>query len=41
MLLDFPTTAIRITVLHLEMILQADSLGLLDAEALRAPAPPR
>ena len=38
MLLDFPTTAIRITVLHLEMILQADRLGLLDAEALRAPA---
>ena len=41
MLLDFPTTAIRITVLHLEMILQADRLGLLDAEALRAPAQTR
>lgn len=35
MLLDFPTTAVRIMTLHLEMILQADRLGLLDVETLR------
>ena len=34
MLLDFPTTAMHIFTLHLEMILQADRLGLLDAETL-------
>lgn len=37
MLLDFPSTAVRILTLHLEMILQADRLGLLDVETLRAP----
>ncbi len=37
MLLDFPTTAVRMMILHLEMLLQADRLGLLDVETLRAP----
>ncbi len=36
MILDFPSTAARIMALNLEMILQADRLGLLDAEILRA-----
>ena len=35
MLLDFPTTAVRMMILHLEMLLQADRLGLLDVETLR------
>ena len=38
MLLDFPTTAVRIMMLHLETILQADRLGLLDREILRSRA---
>lgn len=36
MLLDFPCTAARIFILHLETALQADKLGLLDPEVLRS-----
>ena len=41
MLMDFPSTAVRVLTLHLEMVLQADRLGLLDVETLRADAKAR
>ena len=36
MIMDFYCTSIRVAVLHLEMLLQADRLGLLDLEILRS-----
>ena len=37
--LDFLCTSARIPILHLEMLLQAERLGLLDKEVLRSKAP--
>ena len=41
MFLDFICTGTKIPILHMELALQADQMGLIDHEVLRNPANPQ